>query len=147
MIRERDEWSRFKSDIAPAGHSLGHYLSACSMMYQTTGDKRFLERLNYIVVELKFLQDADGEGYTGAFPNGKNIFYHNDNELFVFQFIASVLTWKEKGIILTQKTSFPEEQGSQFEFKCEKPVNLTLQVRFPAWAKNGIEIKVNDLSK
>ena len=78
---------------------------------------------------------------------GKNIFYHNDNELFVFQFIASVLTWKEKGIILTQKTSFPEEQGSKFEFKCEKPVKLTLQVRYPAWAKNGIEIKVNDRSK
>ena len=56
-----------------AGHSLGHYLSACSMMYQTTGDKRFLERVNYIVSELKFLQDADGKGYIGAFPNGKKI--------------------------------------------------------------------------
>ncbi len=41
-----------------AGHSLGHYLSACSMMYQTTGDKRFLERVNYIIGELKFLQDT-----------------------------------------------------------------------------------------
>ena len=29
-----------------AGHSLGHFLSACSMMYQTTGDKRFLERVD-----------------------------------------------------------------------------------------------------
>ena len=57
-----------------AGHSLGHYLSACSMMYQTTGDKRFLERVNYIVDELKFLQDSDGAGYIGAFPNGKRVF-------------------------------------------------------------------------
>jgi uncharacterized protein len=56
-----------------AGHSLGHYLSACSMMYQTTGDKRFLEKVNYIVSELKFLQDADEKGYIGAFPNGKKI--------------------------------------------------------------------------
>src|SRR5664279_809378 len=39
-----------------AGHSLGHYLSACSMMYQTTGDARFLDRVNYIVSELKYLQ-------------------------------------------------------------------------------------------
>ena len=45
-----------------AGHSLGHYLSACSMMYQTTGDKRFIERVNYIVNELKYLQDKDGNG-------------------------------------------------------------------------------------
>jgi DUF1680 family protein len=56
-----------------AGHSLGHYLSACSMMYQTTGDKRFLDKVNYIVSELKFLQDADEKGYIGAFPNGKKI--------------------------------------------------------------------------
>jgi DUF1680 family protein len=56
-----------------AGHSLGHYLSACSMMYQTTGDTSFLRRVNYIVSELKYLQDADGKGYIGAFPNGKKI--------------------------------------------------------------------------
>jgi len=57
-----------------AGHTLGHYLSACSMMYQTTGDKRFHERVNYIVDELKLLQDSDGSGYIGAFPKGKMIF-------------------------------------------------------------------------
>ena len=39
-----------------AGHSLGHYLSACSMMFRTTGDSRFLERVNYIVEELRKLQ-------------------------------------------------------------------------------------------
>jgi len=42
-------------------------------MYQTTGDKRFLDRVNYIVGELKYLQEADGNGYIGAFPNGKKI--------------------------------------------------------------------------
>ena len=57
-----------------AGHSLGHYLSACSMMYQTTGDNRFLDRVNYITGELKSVQAADGSGYLGAFPNGKKIF-------------------------------------------------------------------------
>ena len=57
-----------------AGHSLGHYLSACSMMYQTTGDNRFLERVNYIVSEMKTIQDADVSGYIGAIPKGKKIF-------------------------------------------------------------------------
>jgi len=57
-----------------AGHTLGHYLSACSMMYQTTGDKQFLDRVNYIVGELKLVQDADGKGYIGAFPKGKKVF-------------------------------------------------------------------------
>jgi DUF1680 family protein len=61
-------------DESLAGHSLGHYLSGCSMMYQTTGDNRFLERVKYIVDELRMLQDADGDGYIGAFPNGKKVF-------------------------------------------------------------------------
>src|SRR3990170_6377599 len=31
-----------------SGHTLGHYLSACAMMYIATGDKRFKERVDYI---------------------------------------------------------------------------------------------------
>lgn len=84
-----------------------------------------------------------GSGMESHSKYSKNIYYRNDNELFVFQFIASELTWKEKGVTLIQKTSFPEEQGSSFDFKCEKPVDFALQIRYPSWAKNGIEIKVN----
>jgi hypothetical protein len=57
-----------------AGHSLGHYLSACALMYQTTNDKQFLERIKYIVDELEACQLADSNGYIGAFPGGKEIF-------------------------------------------------------------------------
>ena len=32
-----------------AGHTLGHYLSACAMHYGVTRDKRFLDKVNYIV--------------------------------------------------------------------------------------------------
>ena len=60
-------------DNTIAGHSLGHHLSACALMYQTTGDARFLERVNYIVDELGLCQEADGDGYIGAFPDGKRI--------------------------------------------------------------------------
>src|SRR6201996_8973471 len=41
-----------------AGHTLGHYLSACSMEYASTGDTAFLHRVNYIVDELAACQDA-----------------------------------------------------------------------------------------
>ena len=33
-----------------AGHCLGHYLSACAQMYQTTGDQELRRRVDYIVV-------------------------------------------------------------------------------------------------
>jgi uncharacterized protein len=84
-----------------------------------------------------------GTGMENHSKYGKNIFYHNDRELYVFQYIASELSWKEKGITLTQKTSYPEEQGSSFDFRCEKPVRIALQIRYPAWAARGIGIRVN----
>ena len=57
-----------------AGHSLGHYLSACALMFAATGDVRFRERVNYIVAELDECQRANGNGYVAAIPNGKKIF-------------------------------------------------------------------------
>ena len=51
-----------------AGHTLGHYLSACSMEYAATGDGRFRERVNYIVSELEVCQKMRGSGYIGAIP-------------------------------------------------------------------------------
>lgn len=58
-----------------SGHTLGHYLSACSMMFASTGDNRFKERVNYIVEELAKCQDARKTGYVGAIPNEDSIFY------------------------------------------------------------------------
>jgi len=57
-----------------AGHTLGHYLSACSMMYASTGNKKLLDRINYIVDELDACQSANGNGYLGAIPGGKQLF-------------------------------------------------------------------------
>jgi uncharacterized protein len=56
------------------GHIGGHYLSAVSLMYAATGDQRFKERADYIVNELKQVQDANGDGYMGALANGKERF-------------------------------------------------------------------------
>ena len=39
------------------GHIAGHYLSAVSLMWAATGDARFKERADYIVTELKEVQD------------------------------------------------------------------------------------------
>jgi DUF1680 family protein len=48
------------------GHIAGHYLSAVSLMYAATGDLRFKERADYLVKELKEVQDKRGNGYLGA---------------------------------------------------------------------------------
>jgi DUF1680 family protein len=72
-LKPRAEHYHGWEDQTLAGHSLGHYLKACAMMYQTTGDARFLERVNYIVDELEECQQTDGDGYLGAFTDGKKI--------------------------------------------------------------------------
>ena len=59
---------------ALAGHTLGHYLSACALMYRATGDVRFRDRITYIVGELAACQRANGNGYVAAIPNGKRLF-------------------------------------------------------------------------
>lgn len=57
-----------------SGHTLGHYLSACAMMYASTGDTRFKERTDYIVAQLFACQQARKTGYVGAVPNEDTVF-------------------------------------------------------------------------
>lgn len=56
------------------GHSLGHYLSAVSMMTSTSNNKEFADRVSYIVHTLSTIQDSIGTGYVSGIPNGKQIF-------------------------------------------------------------------------
>lgn len=60
-------------DTGLDGHIAGHYLSALSMMYASTGDAALLDRLNYMITELKRCQDQDPNGYLGGIPNGKAV--------------------------------------------------------------------------
>jgi len=48
------------------GHIAGHYLSGVSLMFAATGDSRFKERADYLVKEMKEVQDKNGDGYLGA---------------------------------------------------------------------------------
>jgi DUF1680 family protein len=60
-------------DVELRGHSLGHFLSACALMYSSTGDERFKTKGDQIVTELAKIQQvlpARGfhPGYLSAFP-------------------------------------------------------------------------------
>src|SRR5262249_47955069 len=56
------------------GHIAGHHLSAVSLMFATTGDARFKERADYIVSELKTVQDTWGDGFAGALDRVREAF-------------------------------------------------------------------------
>lgn len=57
-----------------AGHTLGHYLSACALHYAATKDARYLDRVNYVVNELGECQRARKTGYVGAIPKEDSVF-------------------------------------------------------------------------
>lgn len=57
-----------------SGHTLGHYLSACSMFAVTSGNPEFKKRADYIVNELERCQKARKTGYVGAIPNEDSLF-------------------------------------------------------------------------
>src|SRR5262249_51956871 len=44
------------ADIRAHGHTLGHYLTAASLMYASTGQHEMKQRVDYIVAELKDCQ-------------------------------------------------------------------------------------------
>ena len=50
------------------GHYVGHHLSACAMIWASSGEPRARERGNQIVSALAACQRALGSGYLGAFP-------------------------------------------------------------------------------
>jgi len=56
------------------GHVAGHYLSAVSLMYAATGDDRFKGRGDYLVGELKTVQDRHGDGFVGALQGVQDAF-------------------------------------------------------------------------
>ncbi|MFI5183603.1 MAG: beta-L-arabinofuranosidase domain-containing protein, partial [Vicinamibacteria bacterium] len=60
-------------DVELRGHSLGHYLTACALMYEATGDERLEERALAIAAQLRTVQQAlpprgMNPGYLSAFP-------------------------------------------------------------------------------
>lgn len=53
------------------GHVAGHYLSALALAYASTGNEDCLNRLKYMISELKACQDKNGNGYLAGMPGGK----------------------------------------------------------------------------
>jgi hypothetical protein len=116
---------------------------------QHPGDGRVIYNLSLEMGGFKSYQDPEwftccvGTGMENHSKYGRNIFFKNDDELYVSQFIAAIANWKEQGVIITQKTNFPQEQGTTIEIESANRQEFTLYIRYPYWAEEGIDILVN----
>jgi hypothetical protein len=70
------------------------------------------------------------------------IYFHDEESVYVNQFVASEVSWPEKRARLVQQTGFPQEQRASIAIHAEKPVEFVLRIRAPHWAQ-GMAVTVN----
>jgi hypothetical protein len=84
-----------------------------------------------------------GSGVESHSKFGDSIYFHDDNGIWVNQFIASELDWKEKGVRITQETTFPMGDTSRITVHVPKPTKMSIRVRIPYWVAGRTKIEVN----
>lgn len=67
------------------GHIGGHYISALSLMYASTGDPKVKQRLDYMIDELDRCQQSSVNGYLSGVPSGKKSGKEISEEIFALQ--------------------------------------------------------------
>jgi uncharacterized protein len=85
-----------------------------------------------------------GTGVENHAKYGDSIYFHEGaRTLYVNLFIASELDWKARGLKVRQETSYPEAGTTRLTFTCEQATDLTLRLRRPWWAEQGMVVSVN----
>jgi DUF1680 family protein len=83
-----------------------------------------------------------GTGIENHAKHGDSIYFHDASALWVNLFIASAVTWKEKGITVRQSTEFPESAATTLRVTAARPVRAGLNVRCPGWCPT-MTVRVN----
>jgi DUF1680 family protein len=125
------------------GHIAGHYLSAVSLMHAATGDPRFKERAEYLVKEMKEVQDKRGNGYLGALTDkggtdGATLF------LQVAEGNIRAASFELNGMWSPWYTLHKTYAGLRDAYRYTgNKTALEVEIKFAAWAE-GIVSKLSD---
>jgi uncharacterized protein len=84
-----------------------------------------------------------GSGMENHTKYNDSIYFHGADSLYVNLFIPSRLDWKEKGLDLRQQTDYPRGGRVELRLAAKRPVTLTLKVRSPEWAADGLRFRLN----
>jgi DUF1680 family protein len=86
-----------------------------------------------------------GTGMENHTKYGEAIYFHGPNELYVNLFIPSVLAWRQKGVLLEQRTDYPRGDTTTLTFQAAPATPLSLRVRCPEWAAGPLTFQLNGL--
>ncbi|WP_433796757.1 beta-L-arabinofuranosidase domain-containing protein [Actinoplanes sp. CA-252034] len=82
---------------------------------------------------------------TGIETNTKlmdSIYFHNGTTLTVNLYVPSVLTWAQRGITVTQATTYPVSDTTTLTLSGSMSGSWSLRLRIPSWTTNAV-ISVN----
>jgi len=79
-----------------------------------------------------------GTGMENHVKYRDSIYFHDDDAIYVNLFIPSSVTWKDKGAVLTQRTTFPDAPTTTLRWALEKPTEAALRLRHPHWSRDAV---------
>lgn len=81
-----------------------------------------------------------GTGMENFTKCNDSIYFHDEDVVYVSQYISSELNWKEKGFALVQESGLPEAGSSNFKIVRG---SAKLALRVPDWAAGEMTVTVN----
>ncbi|MEA3188404.1 MAG: uncharacterized protein QOD99_2234, partial [Chthoniobacter sp.] len=84
-----------------------------------------------------------GTGMENHTKYGEAIYFHSADNLFINLFIPSELTWKERGLVLEQRTNYPNEDFTELTVQTASATPLKLLVRCPVWTAGPAAFALN----
>ncbi len=86
-----------------------------------------------------------GTGVQAFSDLASSIYFHDAESVYVNMFIPSEVTWSRAGgaVRVVQETAFPQKSSTRLSVNSAGSGTFALKVRAPWWAKNGVEVKIN----
>ncbi|MEU6806096.1 beta-L-arabinofuranosidase domain-containing protein [Streptomyces neyagawaensis] len=75
-----------------------------------------------------------------------SIYFRTDTTLIVNMFVPSVLTWSERGITVTQTTSYPTSDTTNLQVTGSVSGTWAMRIRIPSWT-TGATVSVNGVKQ
>jgi DUF1680 family protein len=72
-----------------------------------------------------------------------NIYFYNNDNLWVNLYIPSSVNWKSKGITLSQLSDFPDSSVVKFNVTAKKVTPFALKLFIPSWTDEQTQVLVN----
>lgn len=67
-----------------------------------------------------------------------NIYWHDDNTLWVNDYVPSIVEWKEKNLVVEQHSTFPQDDTIIFKIaKATRRQPTEIRLFIPSWAESG----------